>query len=444
MTRGFRIGVGAGFEGDRFDPAERLVAEGHLDSLVFECLAERTIALAHESRASGAGPGFDARILRRMRGTLAGATQQGISLLTNAGAANPEGAAAAVVEIADAMGLGGVRVAAVTGDDVLDQLDPAAELWGTDQTVADLGDRLVSANAYAGVSGLLAALDLRATVVVAGRVGDAALFAAPLLHHFGWSADDLDRMADATLVGHLLECGGQLSGGYFADGERKRVDGLATLGFPYADVDADGSAVYGKVPGTGGLISRETVLEQLLYEIDDPTSYHTPDVTLDMSRVRITEVETDRVQVSGARPTGRPEKLKVSLGVRDGYLAVGEIIYAGRGALTRARLAADIIRERWHVVHGWDSDDVRCDFVGYNSVRSWHEPDTEPPEVRARFTTRTFDPVVARTLTEETDALYTNGPYGGGGVTTSVRSTIGIMSTLIDRDAVTPRAVMVR
>lgn len=439
----FRIGVGAGFADDRLDPAGLLVREAELDALAFECLAERTIALAHASMASGA-PGFDPKLMRRLRGVLADATSRGITILTNAGAADPVAGARATRELASQLGLSSVAVAAVTGDDVLSVLPPDSIIVGTDQTLGDLGDRVISANAYLGADALIDALDNEANVVIAGRVSDSALFAAPILHHFGWRLDDLPRVADSVLVGHLLECGGQLSGGYYADGDRKQVPGLATLGFPFADVAPDGSAVYGKVPGTGGMISRGTVLEQLLYEVDDPRRYLTPDVVLDMSRVVIDDRGSDRVRVSGARDAGRPGQLKVSVGVRDGFLAVAEIIYVGRHALRRARLAADIVTERWGLVHQRDQAELRCDFVGYNAARAWSEPDCEPPEVCLRVATRTFDRHVARLVVEEVEALYTNGPFGGGGVTSRIADTVGLVSTFIDRDAVAPRMEVVR
>ncbi|HSN12466.1 MAG TPA: acyclic terpene utilization AtuA family protein [Propionibacteriaceae bacterium] len=440
----YRIGVGAGFADDRMDPAGRLIADGELDALGFECLAERTIALAHAGMASGRRPGYDPKILRRLEAVLPDAARQGVSILTNAGAADPLGAARAARELADGLGLSGVEVAAVTGDDVLDRLDPDSRIVGTDQTLRDLGDRVISANAYLGADGLVAALDAGASLVVAGRVSDSAIFAAPIMHHYGWGLDDWDRMADCVLVGHLLECGGQLSGGYFADGDRKTVPGLATLGFPFADVEPDGSATYSKVSGTGGLISAATVLEQLLYEVDDPRRYLTPDVVLDMSQAAIEQVGHDTVKVSGAAQAGRPDQLKVSVGVRDGFLAVAEIVYVGRRATARARLAAEIVTERWSVVHHRDPSEVRVDYVGFNAGRAWYEPAEEPPEVVLRLAVRTFDECVARLLVEETGALYTNGPFGGGGVTSRVTETVGLVSTFIDRDAVQSRTEIVR
>jgi hypothetical protein len=440
----FRIGAGSGFSGDRYEPARILIEGGELDALVFECLAERTIGLAQQAMTQGTSTGFDPRILERLRDVLPAAAARRTKIISNAGAANPLGAARAAHDLADELGLGGLTVAAVTGDDVKSLLSPQARVLGTEETIGDLGDRVVSANAYLGTEGLTSALDEGADIVLTGRVGDAALFAAPLIRHFGWGTATMDRLADATLVGHLLECAGQLTGGYFADGGRKTVPGLATLGFPWAEVSADGSAVYGKVEGTGGMITSATVLEQLLYEIDDARSYLTPDVALDMSNVRISDRGNDRVHVHGAVARGRPEQLKVSVGVRDGYLAAGEIVYGGHRALERARLAEQIVRERWSEAHKRDAIALRCDYLGVNATRPWWDGWTEPGEVRMRFTIRSFERADGVLLLNDVESLYTNGPAGGGGVTTSIQETIGIVSTMIDRDAVGQRVEVIR
>ena len=435
-----RIAVGAGFAGDRYEPAEDLARRGDLDALSFECLAERTIALAHADLRSGRTAGWDARLLRRLRGTLPGVLASGGVVVTNAGAANPRGAAHAVRGLAEELGID-VPVGAVTGDDVLGRLDLAASrLLGSDETLDRYAGRIVSANAYTGAAGLLEALQLGARVVVGGRTSDAALFLAPLAARFGWDLTaDRDEVANGLLVGHLLECGGQLTGGYFADGDRKAVPDLAHLGFPYADVTADGRATYRLLPGAGGRLDEATVLEQLLYEIDDPTRYLTPDGVLDLSHVQVVETGPDEVVVHGARLVGTPEMLKVSVGIDDGFLATGEISYAGAGCRRRGELAAEVLMQRWTDVLGRPADELRCDLVGVSSARPWWSPpeDFEPPEVRVRAAVRTLDEGAAGLIGAEVEALYTNGPAGGGGVVTQVRRTIGLVATLVPRDLVT-------
>jgi hypothetical protein len=384
--------------------------------------------------------GYDRRILRRLRGTLPDVVTGGGLVTTNAGAANPRAAALAVKKLAAGLGFADLPVAAVTGDDVLDRLVlDECRVLGTDDTLEVYRDRIVSANAYTGAAGLVDAIHAGARVVVAGRTADAALFLAPLAARFGWDLQtDPQPVANGLLVGHLLECGGQLTGGYFADGPRKTVPGLARLGFPYADVTADGHAVYRKLPGTGGRLDVATVIEQLLYEIDDPHRYITPDGVLDLSGVSIEEVGTDQVAVHGAVLTSRPESLKVSVGIDDGFLGVASIVYAGTGCRHRAELAAQIIAERWREVHGRPAHELTFDFVGTSSARPWWTPerDSEPPEVLLRVCVRTLSHVDAAILGEEVEALYTNGPAGGGGASFDLKETIGLVSTLVPRSVV--------
>jgi len=440
-----RIGVGAGFAGDRLEPAVQLAESGKLDALVFECLAERTIALAHQARLEGRTAGFDPLLIERMRGTLPAARKHGTVLITNGGAAAPPEAAQAVRELSTSLDQN-CRIAAVTGDDVLHLLDlRSSPVLGGEGTLWDLRDRVVSANAYLGVEGIVSALDAEPAVIVTGRTSDAALFLAPIVHRFGWCKTQHDLIAAGTLVGHLLECGGQLTGGYFADGDRKVVPGLARLGFPMAEVSADGSAVFSKLPGTGGRLDRLTCLEQLLYEVGDPHAYLTPDVVANFSQVSIEETAVDQVRIGGATGVAPPTTLKVSVGLNDGFVGRAEISYAGKGCLRRARMAREIVMERWDEVHGLGSVEVESHFIGYNSCRPWYGPDgfhQEPPEVRLRMAVRCLDRRPTTVLGREVEALYTNGPAGGGGVTFKVQSSIGIVATTINRNEVSHEVVI--
>jgi hypothetical protein len=436
-----RLGVGAGFSGDRLEPAVQLAELGRLDFLVFECLAERTIGLAQLSRLEGLGPGFDPLLAERIRTTLSPARAHDTVLITNAGAANPPAAGEHVLAIAKSMGFDEVTVAVVTGDDVLPQLDLEESLIlgseNTENTLAQFRGRIVSANAYLGAEGIIEALQTEPAVVITGRTSDVALFLAPLMHRFGWLQSDYQRLADGALVGHLLECAGQLSGGYFADGDRKNVQGLARLGFPLAEVAADGTALVTKLPGTGGRIDRMTCLEQMLYEVDDPRAYITPDVVLDLTNVHITETNENEVRISGVLGSSHPERLKVSVGIRDGFVGEAEISYAGPGCLRRAMMAEEIIRERWREIYQYEQADLRRHIIGVNACRPWLDPaGFDPPEVRLRLSVRSLQREQAVILAREVEALYTNGPAGGGGVTTKVRSSLGIVSTTIPRDAV--------
>ena len=427
-----RIGSGAGFSGDRLEPAVLLAERGNLDYLVLECLAERTIALAQKRKRQDPTMGYDPLLEKRMERLLPVIKKNGVRLLTNMGAANPIGAAEKIVEIARRLGLS-VKVAAVTGDDVLASLDLAQKTLETDEPLFRFGT-IISANAYIGADALLPALETGADVIVAGRVADPSLFLAPMIYHYGWSLEDPDRMAQGTVVGHLLECAGQLTGGYFADPGKKDVPGLAWLGFPYADVDEDGTAVISKLEGTGGVINLQTVKEQLLYEVTNPAQYLTPDSTADFSAVRLRELGPNQVQAEGARGRIRPATLKVSVGYQAGYIGEGEITYAGTNALGRAQLSGEILRER---LASCGFEELRIDYIGCTSAhRTSFGSFAHPYEVRLRAAAKTCSPDLAARIGEEVEALYTNGPAGGGGARKYVNEVIGIVSVLIPRECV--------
>jgi hypothetical protein len=434
-----RIGSGAGYSGDRIEPAVELAEQGDLDYLVFECLAERTIALAQQARISDPQGGYDPLLSERMRRVLPFVGRpdgrRRLRVITNMGAANPVSAAIETRRIARELGLN-LKVVAVVGDDVLASLQPE-QLLDNGQTLGSLGERLISANAYLGVDGILEALRAEADVVITGRVADPSLFLAPQMFEFGWAADDWQRLGRGTLVGHLLECAGQVSGGYFADPGFKDVDDLARLGFPLAEVNADGAALITKVAGSGGRVSRATCTEQLIYEVHDPAAYLTPDVTADFSQVAFVEAGVDRVRAQGAGGRARPEQLKVSVGYLDGWIGEGQMSYGGPGAVARAQLARDIVLKRLALM-GVEMQDVLGVLFGMDSV---HGPRShvEPWEVRLRVAARCEARSEAVRVGNEVETLYTNGPSGGGGASKSVRQVVAVASLLLARTAVNPR-----
>ncbi len=435
----FRIGSGAGYSGDRVDPARDLAERGQLDALVFECLAERTIALAQLRRSVDPDAGFDPLLQARMRAVLPACVQQGVTIITNMGAANPLAAGAAVVEVAREIGLSRLRVAVITGDDVLPwMLAHDVPLMDSSRTVRNLDGQLISANAYLGADALMPALQARADVVITGRVADPALFLAPIMHRFGWAADDWQRLGQGIVVGHLLECAAQVTGGYIADPGLVDVPRLDEVGFPLAEVQADGRCVITKLEGTGGRVDRLTCTAQLLYELEDPACYLQPDVVADFSGVRLTEVGPERVQIDGASGQPRPDQLKVTLGYREGFIGEGQISYAGPGARARGELALSVLERRLQSL-GLASLEHRAELIGVNAM---HGPalgaDREPYEVRVRLAVRTATRALAEQVGQEVEALYLNGPSGGGGVTMSVREVIAVASALIPRDAVRP------
>ncbi|KWC79293.1 acyclic terpene utilization AtuA family protein [Burkholderia cepacia] len=438
--RRVRIGAGAGYSGDRIEPAVELAEHGQLDYLVFECLAERTIAIAQQARRQDPSLGYDPLLDARMRAVLPVAVPNGVRIVSNMGAANPRAAARRTAGIAQSLGVAGLKVAAVEGDDVLDVvLRGAFRFEESGDDVAAYRDRIVSANAYLGAAPIVDALAAGADVVLTGRVADPSLFAAPLIHAFGWRMDDWDTLGAATVVGHLLECAGQVTGGYFADPGYKDVPNLARLGFPIGEVAADGSVVITKVPHAGGRVSAATCKEQLLYEIHDPARYLQPDVVADFTHVTVAEEAADRVRVTGGRGTARPDTLKVSVAYVDGWIGEGQISYGGPGALERARLALGIVRERLALT-GVAATELRFDLIGVDALYGDATPAVrgEPAEVRVRVAGRAASAGEAARIGNEVETLYTNGPAGGGGAFKSTREVIAVQSVLLPRAAVTP------
>ncbi len=389
MAKTIRIGSGAGYSGDRIEPAVELAEKGDLDYLVFECLAERTIALAQQAKMKNPAAGYDPLLAARMRAVLPICAAKGVRIVTNMGAANPLAAAEATRQIARELGLGGLKVAAVTGDDVLEYLRSNDLRLDNGETVASLGDRVVAANAYIGAEPIVEALTAGADVVITGRAADPAIFMAPIIHEFGWAMNDWNRLGRGALAGHLLECAGQVTGGYFADPGMKDVPNLARLGFPIGEVTEDGELVITKVAGSGGCVTSRTVKEQLLYEIHDPKAYLQPDVIADFSEVRVDEIGPDRVRVSGGKGSPKTGFLKTSVGYVDSYVGEGQISYAGPNALARARLALDIVRERLALTEVRTTE-TRFDLIGVELL-AWRRASTRWRPVRSSHPRRGKD-----------------------------------------------------
>src|SRR5215471_747529 len=366
--RTIRMGSGAGYSGDRIEPALELAEKGDIQYLVFECLGERTVALAQQARMKNPDAGYDPLLEERMRAVLPLCAAKGIKIVTNMGAANPQAAAKKTAEIARSLGLSTLKIAAIVGDDVLDACKAADfPIMEFDGTVNQFGNKLLSANAYLGAEPMAEALTRGADVVITGRASDPALFLAPMIHAFGWAMDDWNLLGQGTVAGHLLECAGQITGGYFADPGFKDIPDLARLGFPIGEVGEDGSLFVTKVKSSGGAVTAQTCREQLLYEVHDPAKYFQPDVVADFSQVSVEEIAPDRVRVSGGRGTKRTPTLKVSVGYIDSFIGEGQISYAGPGALARGQLALDIVRERLKLT-GVAASELRLDLIGVDSL----------------------------------------------------------------------------
>jgi len=427
-----RLGSGAGYSGDRIEPAVELAEKGDIQYLCFECLAERTIAIAQQAKMKDPAQGYDALLAARMEAVLPICHKKGIKIITNMGAANPQAGAAKIKQIAEKLNIKGLKIAAVSGDDVLAAIrDQDLTIEETGAKLSTIKDKLVSANAYLGVAPIIEALQAGADIVITGRVADPALFIAPLVYEFGWSLGDWNLMGQATVIGHLLECAGQVTGGYFADPGFKDVPGVGHLGFPIAEVGADGSLVITKVESAGGMVTLATCKEQLLYEIHNPKTYFTPDVVADFTGVKMEQIGKDQVRVSGGTGGAKTGLLKVSLGYVDSYIGEGQISYAGPGAVNRGQLALDIVKERLEFM-GVKMQENRYDLMGVDSLHGEKlSAGHDPYEVRVRVTGRTETMAEAVRIGNEVETLYTNGPAGGGGAWKSAREVVAMVSVIV-------------
>ena len=437
------VGCGAGFSGDRCDAAppvvRTLIERGGPAALIFENLAERTLAHQQLARRADASRGYEPLLLDYLRPVLADCLRHGIAIVGNFGAANPQGAARAIQGLAAELGLPAPRIGIVEGDDLS---DPRGRALVRAQLGGDFDEaRFVCANAYQGAFEIAQALRAGAQVVVTGRVADPSLALGPAIAHYGWSATDWDALAGATMAGHLLECGAQVSGGYFADPGLKDVPGLEDVGFPIAEIAADGSCIITKASGTGGLVDCRTVKEQLLYEVHDPAAYLTPDVVADITQATVTQLGPDRVRLAGVRGHPRPPTLKVLAYFDGGWLGEAEISYAGPNAEARARLAMDVMQRRMGA-----RMPLRFDLIGVLSILGDDGnrllqalPVGDSRDIRLRVAGRHEDVREIDLLLREVTALWTGGPGGGGGVRTAKRQRLSNRACFIPREQVPAR-----
>lgn len=442
------IGAGAGFAGDRSDAAgpvvETLANCSGPRFLLFETLAERTLALSQLERRRDPSSGYSQALERFLAPVLTSCREANIKIVGNFGAANPRAAAKKILEIADAQKLPAPKIAIVEGDDLTSTLS-AAEFAKREMDGKILANahEIIAANVYLGAKPIAEALDKGAGIVITGRVADSALALGPLMQAHGWNDTELDRLAAGTLAGHLLECGAQITGGYFADPGVKDVPDLAEAGYPIAEIAPDGSIVIGKAMGTGGRVDRFTVIEQLLYEIHDPAAYLAPDVVLDLTNVDVEEIGPHRVRITGARGKPAPETLKATVCIDGGLLGEAEISYAGPNASARARLARDIIMERMR--RRAPQLKIRVDAIGSLSIfGSGNSADwSEAREIRLRFAAQSQDAQQINLLLDEVEALYCAGPAGGAGVRRRVTPRLSSASCLIERSLAKPRVSMI-
>lgn len=445
--RTLRIGCGAGFLGDQLDAPRQLVESSELDFLMLEHLAELTLSILAQQRRKNPEHGYARDFLEILESLSPALRRQSqLRIVTNSGGMNPLACARAAAEVLEKQGLGDCVIGVVTGDDLLErqnELAPHIRHFETGQTLAEAKLPFVSINAYQGAEGIKQALDAGARIVITGRVADASLTVGPAAHHFGWNLDDIPRIAGASVAGHLIECGAQVTGGYST---RERYFSLTNIGYPIAEIAGDGSCVITKPDGTDGIVDRISVTEQLVYEIGDPTEYFTPDVVCDFTSVELEDLGSDRVAVRGASGTARPQKLKVSLAYQNGYMMAGELLVAGRTSVIRALDAETTIIDRAKNV-GALPERYATEVLGIGMPRRFQSfkftLENMPPEVVLRIAAADPDRKKLERFAREFAPLITSSAAGIAGYAAGrpqVREVLAYWPALIDREHLTSSA----
>jgi len=439
-----RIGAGSAWWGDRIEPAALNAAKGNLDYLSFETMAEATVSAAQvRKRRDPAFPGYDTYLDDRMRAVLPACLERGTKIISNQGWINPEGAAERIVHWLRQFGARGVKVAAISGSLITDRvLELTDTILENGRPTSTLAQNLVSAEVYLGAEPIVQALQHGAGIVVTGRVADPSVFMAPMMYEFGWDPLDHQRLGRGNGIGHLLECGAQVTGGYFADPGFKDVPEPWNLAFPIAEVQADGNAVITKVAGTGGAVNLQTIKEQMFYEVHDPANYITPDVVVDFTTAQLEQAGADRVQVVGISGKPRTPTLKISIGCTEGFIGEDMFFYAGPGALRRAQLAKRILEERFRIV-GLQAEELRIDFLGVNAIHGAMSPanQPEPYEVAVRVAARCKTREEAFKVGREVDGMAVSGVAMTGKRVPHqdrTREIIGVWSSLVAREKIKP------
>jgi hypothetical protein len=449
-----RVASGQGFWGDSLEAPRQQVEGGDVDYLMLDYLAEVTMSILQKQKERDPDMGYARDFLGAMESVMPAVRDRGVRVIANAGGVNPPACARALRALAGAA-TEKVRIAVVTGDDLLHSLDELIagghELANMDtgEPLSTVRDQVLSANAYIGSEPIVEGLRRGANVVITGRSTDTALTMAPLRHEFAWGASDWNRLAAGIVAGHIIECGAQCSGGNCMHDWRSIPD-LANVGYPIAEASPDGSFVITKHEGTGGRVTVPSVTEQLVYEMGDPREYITPDVIADFTTIRLEQEGADRVRVSGIEGKPPTDKLKVSIAYRSGYKAVGTLVYAWPDALEKAQAADRVLRERLDRL-GLEFDQVLTEFVGASATHgklatAGGNGNADHPEVQLRVGVRASDRGAVERFTREIAPLVLNGPPGVTGFAggrPKVEEIVAYWPALIDKRVVTTRVEIV-
>lgn len=449
MRDSIRIASGQGFWGDLPNAPINQVRKGPIDYLVMDYLAEVTMSIMQKQKLRNPDYGYARDFVGVVSEILPDIAEKGIKVISNAGGVNPEACKEQILEAIEEQGYEDIKVAVVDGDNILNDLDTLIEdghplnNMETGEPITSVKDELLSANVYFGSRPIVEALNKGADIVVTGRVTDTGLTLAPMIHEFDWSFEDYDKMSAGTIAGHIIECGAQVSGGNFTDWET--IEDFVDIGFPIIEANSDGSFYVTKHEDTGGLISEQTVKEQLLYEIGDPTEYITPDCIADFTSISLEEAGSNRVKVSGIK--GRPETdtYKISASYNDGYKLSSTLVYSWPGALKKAKRAGEILQGRANVL-GLEYDDFRVEYVGVNGCSE--QPITEDlleaehEEVQIRVSLSGSSKEDLNRFGKEVAPLILTGPSGVTGFAGGRPKASGIVAywpALLDKEAVSPR-----
>ncbi|MDQ3473839.1 MAG: DUF1446 domain-containing protein [Acidobacteriota bacterium] len=448
-----RIAAGQGFWGDLLDAPVRQVAGGPIDYLMLDYLAEVTMSILQKQHSRDPAAGYARDFIPLMKQILPACVERNIRVTANAGGVNVEGCANAVREGARELGLAGkVKIGIVTGDDIMPRidelLDKGIELrnMDTNEPLAEVRNRIQSANAYLGAWPMVEALSRGARIVITGRATDTGLTLAPLIHEFGWKADDWNKMAAGTIAGHIIECGAQCSGGN-CQYDWRNIPNLADVGFPIVEVAPDGTFVVTKHENTGGCLNIPSVKEQLVYEMGDPREYITPDCVADFTSIRLEDAAPNRVRVYGIQGKPATEFLKVSISYAAGFKAVGTLVYSWPDAYEKAQLADEILRARLERLE-LRFDQVLTEFVGANATHGAlaGEPRSDLPEVQLRVGVRSEDRYAVERFTKEIAPLILTGPPGVTGFAggrPKVEEIVAYWPALMPKGEITPKVEIV-
>lgn len=443
MKSSIRIASGQGFWGDLQTAPLQQVSRGPIDYLVMDYLAEVTMSILQKQRMRNPELGYARDLIDVVKEVLPFLVERNITLITNGGGVNPLAAKDKILEVARELGVKGLKVGVVLGDDILPDIDGllteghSLTHMDTGSPLSEVRDRLLSANVYTGAWPIVEALKQGANIIVTGRTTDTGLTLAPMIHEFGWKEDEWNLMAAGTVAGHINECGAQASGGNFL-GNWKALKNMDDVGFPIVEAFPDGSFIVTKHEGTGGAVTRETVSEQLMYEIGDPTQYITPDCVADFSSIHLEDLGNNRVRVYGI--TGKPNTpfLKVSASYLDGFVAFGSLTYTAPDAVEKAQMADDILRKRLKRL-GLEFDEIRSEFVGMNACYGPLAKAIEPNEVQLRVGVRSRNKANVERFAKEIAPLILTGPpsvTGFSGGRPKPSDVVAYFPALLDRNVV--------